>query len=186
MVHTHVEYLKRPTIDNDILKKREKTLCTTQLWNNSLQPAGRGEGVSSVAIDCHDASAGELVSGFAQSHEENLIKHITMHLDPLQQHILVGISGSLSTFTSLGFHQKPWWEEGYKRPSRSTRSPNHMFQVQRRGPGNTSRHLTRHPDAMHFGREVKTCFDWRSPTYVYTCILWIKNIYIMYTYIIII
>lgn len=143
-----------------------------------FNPRDEGEGVSGVAIDCHDASAGEPVSGFAQSDEQNLIKHIafiTMYLDPLQQHISVGNPASLSTFTSpvsIGFH------DGRKGipPFQVTRSPNHMFQVQRRRPGNTSRHLTRHPDATHFGREAKTCFDWRSPVYVYKCMLWIYNI----------
>ena len=111
-----------------------------------FNPRDEGEGVSGVAIDCHDASAGEPVSGFAHSDEQNLIKHITMYLDPLQEHILVGNPGSLSSFTSPVSIEPCWGEGSTALPF--TRSPNHMFQVQRRRPWNTSRHLTRHPDAI--------------------------------------
>ena len=88
-----------------------KKHCAQHNFEMTLfNPRDEGEGVSGVAIDCHDASAGEPVSGFAQSDEQNLIKHITMYLDPLQQHILVGNPGFLSTFTSP-VSIEPWEEE---------------------------------------------------------------------------
>ena len=161
--------------------KKVKKHCAQHNFEITLfNPRDEGEGVSGVAIDCHDASAGEPVSGFAQSDEQNLIKHITMYLDPLQQHILVGNPGSLSSFTSPVSIKNHDGRKGIP-PFQVTRSPNHMFQVQRRRPGNTSRHLTRHPGMklVEFhgrtwqGREVKTCFDWRSPIYVYKRMLWI-------------
>ena len=98
-MHTHVEYLKQN------MKKH----CAQHNFEITLfNPRDEGEGVSGVAIDCHDASAGEPVSGFAQSHEQNLIKHITMYLDPLQQHILVGNPGiqlNPINFHFPGFHR---------------------------------------------------------------------------------